>query len=247
MVSRRPPLTLPAALIILCATPWTIAAGAAVPAADVILKAARPAQPAPQALRLTLEEVRSGGRPPTTAMAVRYDGEAALEIDVQDLGAGTTNTLTYAAGAGGGPGPAPLTDAPTWVLWLLGRPLDAVLEAKSIDTALTSLGHRGSTILWVLGAGPRDVASPQLHFERGTGRLLRTVEVRGAGDTRSAAAVGLHFDDEASPWPTAVVITEGAIVTRLRVHQALAGAAAGPPAAAAEPAAAADAVPPAEQ
>ncbi len=225
MVARRlsSRFTIALAAILSLAAPGLAtpaSAGAAVPDAKAMLKVARPAQPAAQPVRLTLEEVRRDGKPPAMAMSVTADGAGALIIMVQDLTAGATTTLTFAAEPGAGPGPAPLADAPAWVLWLTGHPLDTLLSDKGVDTEVTSLGHRGRRVLWVLGAGPRDTAVPQLQFERATGRLAAAIDVRGSGDTLTATAVELGYADETSALPVSVVVTDGDVVTRLAVSRA---------------------------
>jgi hypothetical protein len=51
-----------------------------------------------------------------------------------------------------------------------------------LDPKRRSLARDGTTILWVAGAGPRDVLVPQVHLERDTGVVRRIVQ-------------------EATPWP----------------------------------------------
>ncbi|PIE20404.1 MAG: hypothetical protein CSA66_00535 [Proteobacteria bacterium] len=227
---------------------------AAPPRSRAVVDKARAAQPAPDWAHATwLQEVGPGGPPPALALRVMLSPRGVVRQDVQGLRDGyALETLVWADEDLGVAGARPLVEAPAWLQVLAGRDLRAILAAKGVADGRTSLAHDGSTILWVLGAGPHDPDLPQLHVERATGRLRAFVErVAGVDGVPTSVAVTLSGRAaEVGPraaWPQRITIAPkgGAPVTfalqRLELGQPIADALLLPPALA--PAEAAPAVP----
>ncbi len=97
-------------------------------------------------------------------------------------------------------------EVPPWLRLLAGDAPAEVAADTGVDVSRTSLDHDGGTILVVVGAGPRDRTSPQLHLERASGRLRRVIWRNGAGVTHDVRLSGeLVADGAPTGWPARVV------------------------------------------
>ncbi len=183
----------PSLLVALTLSLLPAATSAAVPASDAVVAKARTvhvAPPADHALVLVLTERAAEGQPRRVLRVVRARGERWLEVE-----------------AFGAPVPWPVEETPPadlprltdWVDWLHAGPSDAVLAQAGVDRGRTSLGLAGRTVLWVVGAGPREPARPQVAIERATGRLRRW----------HTPLVQVTFDGAAheARWPALVTFT----------------------------------------
>ena len=179
------------------------AAGAIVPSARATLARATEASPAPASVQVTWVE-RAVEGPSTLALRVVFDGAARLRLDRQSLQDGLTQTTVWDAavkrGAGGGLPPGsevlPLTEAPAWLLWLVGHPVADIASVAGVDTKVTSLAHRGPVIVVVVGAQALEFDRSQLHFDRETARLLAAIDVRADG---VSVHMELHPEPPAAP------------------------------------------------
>lgn len=166
-------------------------ARAVVPAPSRVLEVARDGAPRPTRWVMNLLEVPAEG-PARSALRVASDGAGRVRIDAQALDSGGTTTTWYGPSASGGA--LPLESAPLWVLYLAGQPLDGLLRARGVAMDRTSLAHADDVVLWVLGAGPREDALPQLAVERASGRARRLVE--RTGPPENPVAVDVKFDGQ---------------------------------------------------
>jgi len=64
---------------------------------------------------------------------------------------------------------------PAWIRFMARDSVTDILRQMKVNLSRTSLARAGTTILWVIGAGPHDKHLPQVHLERKTGRLRRVV------------------------------------------------------------------------
>ncbi len=164
-------------------------ARAVVPAPSRVLEVAREAAPPAAPWAMNLLETPAEG-PAREALRVASDGAGRLRIDAQALDSGVTTTTWY--GPPVSSAVLPLDSAPLWVLYLAGQPLDELLRSRGVDMSRTSLAHADDTVLWVVGAGPREDTLPQLAVERATGRARRLVE--RSGSPENPATVDVFFD-----------------------------------------------------
>ncbi len=183
------------------------------PSPRSVVTKARAAQPAKGWATATFLQQARAGQAPSLALRVTLSPDGVIRQDVQRLRDGyAIETLVWADAAPDRAGVLPLGDAPGWLQVLSGRPLDAVLKAKSVDRRRTSYGHDAATILWVLGAGPQDPDLPQIQVERDSGRLRAFVErVAAAGGAATPVAVALSGQAGEGParaaWPASVTIS----------------------------------------
>lgn len=200
------------------------AARAALPDGDAMWAHALSQRTASVVADITWTEVREEG-PGRFAMRAIFDGTGRLRLAVQDMRDGSTTVEDWAANPGQ-TAALPLDDAPFWLRWLSGVPLPGARQRLGLDGARTSLAHDGPTILWVLGAGPRQPDLPQVQVERESGRLRRVVERRpgsGVAGVLDVFLEELHGPEHpASPWPHRIRVREGPAdrlyqATRVRV------------------------------
>ena len=116
---------------------------------------------------------------PRVALRVVSDGQGRARLDVQLLDKERTETRIFRPLLDEASGSEPAERAPVWLQWWMGRDARDITTSAHIDLGLSSLAHVDGTILWVVGAGPRQAATPQLQVERETGRLRRAVTVDG--------------------------------------------------------------------
>ena len=201
-----------AAIVTLLLTLTPGEAQAFVPDARTVIKKLATAQPARLDLRVRLEEVREKG-PSRWSIQIVAARDGRLRVDRQSVAGADDVTLIRDRTRPG----LPKARFPAWVRFLVGDNPRAVLNAMRVNRARTSLARLGTTILWVLGAGPRAQALPQVQLERVTGRLRRVVTSAGNVVTRvdlsgrqAKAGPGLR-------WPEWVVVTRGKQTVRFRV------------------------------
>jgi len=142
-------------------------------------------QPEPVAFVVNYVESPKEGRA-LFAVRVIADGAGRARVDIQDLADGRTRSRFFGAENKGAV--QTIEHAPPWLQWWMGRPVAEIAKSAQVAVSTRSLAHAGGEILWVIGAGPRDLKAPQLHIERETGRLRRVVS---GGDHGSVTPVRL--------------------------------------------------------
>ncbi len=166
-------------LLALCLAAIAPPLGAAVPSGSRALALADEAErPSSEPFAANLVEV-ARPEPPAIALRIEAREDGSLILEEQQLGPGISTIQTFRQVPEGGAaaeGELPLEAAPAWLLWLAGRAPSEIADLKGIDRKRTTLSHRDAEVLVVIGAGPRDEERPQLHVERSSGRLVRTVE-----------------------------------------------------------------------
>ena len=76
---------------------------------------------------------------------------------------------------------------------LLTAPSLEVLRSAGVDVEVTSLYHLNRRVVVIVGAQPMKPGTPQVWFDRDTGRLMRIVLPRGRGAVDTVTLRG--------PWP----------------------------------------------
>ena len=178
-------------------------AHAVVPSGSRVLSYLVETQPSPVPFAVNYVEASRGG---DSKLAIRVvsDGQGRARLDLQFLDQDVTTTLLFrTAEASTSPGVERLDDAPLWLQWWMGRSGAEMAAGAHVDVTISSLAHVQGTVLWVLGAGPRQGDRPQLQIERETGLLRRAVTVRGHGE-----------DAVVSPARLDGFIAQGEVVTR---------------------------------
>jgi hypothetical protein len=122
-------------------------------------------------LRIELVEI-TAARTPQRLMRIVASGEGRILLEIQDLAQATTMLHAWDRR----PQIQPRRPAPAWLEWLTGMKGGELFRLLALDPKRRSLARDGTTILWVAGAGPRDVLLPQVHLERVTGALRRIVQ-----------------------------------------------------------------------
>jgi len=144
----------------------------ALPSGEEMLARIATTQPAPVAFVVNYVEAPTEGRA-LFAVRVIADGTGHARIDVQDLQGGLTRSSFFGVEKKGAV--QTIEHAPLWLQWWMGRPVAEIVKSAQVSISTRSLAHAGGEILWVIGAGPRDLDAPQLHIERETGLLRRVV------------------------------------------------------------------------
>ena len=107
------------------------------------------------------------------ALRVVSDGQGRARLELQHLDSNRVETRLFDARPRAG---VELLDrAPVWLQWWMGRDGPALATASALALERTSLDHIDGTVLWVVGAGPREPDVPQLGIERMTGLLRHAV------------------------------------------------------------------------
>lgn len=170
------------AVALLCVVAVAPSGHAVVPGGAKILAHMATAQPAPTPFAVNYVETAPDA-PSRLALRVIADGLGRARIDLQRLDIGETHTVRYGSVGSDRPaGAKPVDEAPLWLQWWMGRPPMEMAAGARVDLDITSLAHADGTILWVVGAGPRDADRPQLQIERDTGLLRRATAVGGTGE-----------------------------------------------------------------
>lgn len=180
------------------------------PKPSVVIELARKTQPQPAWVRVTYTG-GTEGRPPTLALRVLIAPDGRIRQDLQRIQGRVTASTVWAPSSVDANARSVKT-APAWLRVLAGHDLGQVLTDMQVDRGVTSYAHDKAQILWVVGAGPRDVQSPQLHVERATGTIRQITERLGEGETAQSVTVRwAEFPADtttpAARWPTAVTIT----------------------------------------
>jgi len=205
---------------------------AALPSPDVVVNHARAAQAPPREVDVTYME-RTAGVPSRRAFRVRARGYGVFRLDTQDLAIGATHTRVWVRPGLKGPGHAgpevglpearsALDDAPFWIRWFLGEPVETILQDMEVDMSRVSLDHDGAVILWVLGASPAEDDLPQVHVERRGGILRRLVERRRIGTERMGRVFTFDAQGEESAnhvWPSGFTIRTGEEERRFEIRR----------------------------
>ena len=180
---------------------------------ESILVHVQKAQPERYHVMATYEEATTGSRPPMAIrVVVRADG--ALRLDIQDVHHGHTKSRVWNLSSKVSETPPPSEGAsrpPAWLCWLVAYPLSEMMADKAVATARVSLSHLGGVILWVVGAGPQQPDVPQLHFERESGRLRRSVDdaLFSNENKRSCVTFEPGTDPSQRGWPMKIVFGKG--------------------------------------
>ena len=178
------------ALIALSAGP----AYAAMPSGPEVIEHLRAHAPAATPFVVNYVEDAPPGGVAKLAIRVAADGKGSARLDRYDLHSGATMTTLYASTTKSGV--SPIKEAPLWLQWWTGVPIELLCEGAKIDTTRVSLAHAQGVVLWVLGAGPKDTQTPQLQVERKHGLLRGAV---GADPARIMSSVKLDDYTDAGP------------------------------------------------
>jgi hypothetical protein len=143
-----------------------------VPTSKVMLKRLESAQGPRSDMRVSFMEAKTKGPVDWIASLVsRKDGW--LRFDEEDQRKQTVTIWRRDPKASQGP------LIPAWVRFMARDPMMDILRQMKVNLGRTSLARVGTTIVWVIGAGPHDKNLPQVHLERKTGRLRRVVTREG--------------------------------------------------------------------
>ena len=151
--------------VLLCAS----AAFAAIPKGEHVLAMLAEVHPKPTPFIANYVEQAPEGGLSLFALRVVSDGQGRARLDVSSLRTNTTESRFFATTEADGV--EALSAAPVWLQWWLGEPIARLMALGGVKTESVSLAHIEGTVTWVLGAGPREPARPQVHVERSSGRL----------------------------------------------------------------------------